>query len=57
MPDSLIQLEQQRSAIFEEMLQLPDFRSGSISPTSGRCGGEAQAAPPPFESVFLVQGS
>jgi hypothetical protein len=38
MPDSLLDLEHQRSAIFQEMLQLPDFRSGSITPTHGTCG-------------------
>lgn len=38
MPDSLSDLEQQRQAIFEQMLQLPDFRSGSITTTSGTCG-------------------
>jgi hypothetical protein len=38
MPQSLIDLEQQRGAIFEEMLRLPDFRSGSITTTRGTCG-------------------
>jgi hypothetical protein len=38
MSESLLELEQQRSAIFQEMLRLPDFRSGSITPTSGPCG-------------------
>jgi hypothetical protein len=38
MPESLIDLEQQRSAIFEQMLRLPDFRSGSITTTYGTCG-------------------
>ena len=38
MPESLLQLEQQRSAIFQEMQRLPDFRSGSITATSGLCG-------------------
>ena len=38
MPESLLELEQQRSAIFQEMQRLPDFRSGSITATSGPCG-------------------
>ena len=38
MPSSLIDLEQQRSAIFQQMLRLPDFRSGSITTTRGTCG-------------------
>jgi hypothetical protein len=38
MSESLVELEQQRSAIFREMLRLPDFRSGSITATSGLCG-------------------
>ena len=38
MPQSLVDLEQQRSAIFQEILRLPDFRSGSITTTRGTCG-------------------
>lgn len=38
MSKSLHDLEQQRSAIFQQMLHLPDFRSGSITPTRGTCG-------------------
>lgn len=38
MPPSLVDLEQQRSAIFREMQRLPDFRSGSITTTRGTCG-------------------
>ena len=38
MPQPLVDLEQQRSAIFQEMLRLPDFRSGSITATRGTCG-------------------
>lgn len=38
MPDSLNTLEQQRSEILTRILQLGDFRSGSISAISGRCG-------------------
>jgi len=37
-PESLSELEQQRRAIFQQMLQLPDFRSGSITATRGTCG-------------------
>jgi len=35
---SLTVLEQQRSAILERILSLGDFRSGSISAITGRCG-------------------
>lgn len=38
MPESLSDLEQQRSALFEQMRRLPDFRSGSITATRGTCG-------------------
>ena len=38
MPPSLVDLEQRRSAIFQQMLRLPDFRSGSITTTRGTCG-------------------
>ncbi len=38
MPESLVELEQQRNAIFQQMLRLPDFRSGSITATRGTCG-------------------
>ena len=38
MPESLIDLEQQRNAIVQQMLRLPDFRSGSITATRGTCG-------------------
>lgn len=38
MPDSLSALEQQRSLILTQILELGDFRSGSITPISGRCG-------------------
>jgi hypothetical protein len=38
MSESLAELEQQRSAIFQQILRLPDFRSGSITTTSGPCG-------------------
>ena len=38
MSDSLTALEQQRSQILSEILQLGDFRSGSITTIQGRCG-------------------
>ena len=38
MPDTLIDLEQRRGGILSQILQLGDFRSGSITPISGRCG-------------------
>ena len=38
MPESLRELEQQRSAILGRILNLGDFRSGSITAITGRCG-------------------
>jgi len=38
MPESLAALEQQRTAILSQILHLGDFRSGSITAVSGRCG-------------------
>lgn len=38
MPDSLPSLLQQRDAILRQILSLGDFRSGSITTTSGKCG-------------------
>lgn len=38
MAESLVDLEQQRHAIFQRMMELPDFRSGSITATYGTCG-------------------
>jgi hypothetical protein len=38
MPESLMDLEQQRNAVLQQMLRLPDFRSGSITATRGTCG-------------------
>jgi|SRR5712671_4393507 len=38
MPDSLPELESRRSEIVKRLARLGDLRSGSISPTSGRCG-------------------
>jgi len=37
-PESLAALERQRTAILSEIIDLGDFRSGSISAISGRCG-------------------
>jgi hypothetical protein len=38
MPLSLQDLEQQRSQIVRQLTELGDFRPGSITATSGRCG-------------------
>lgn len=38
MPDALAILEQQRTAILSRIVNLGDFRSGSITAISGRCG-------------------
>jgi hypothetical protein len=38
MSDSVAKLEQQRSAILARILELGDFRSGSITTTGGPCG-------------------
>lgn len=38
MPESLVALEQQRSAVLSRIVDLGDFRSGSITAISGRCG-------------------
>ena len=38
MPESLTALEQQRSSILTQILELGDFRSGSITAINGRCG-------------------
>ena len=37
-PNSLQSLEQQRSGIAAQIASLGDLRSGSITPTRGRCG-------------------
>jgi Family of unknown function (DUF6788) len=41
MPESLDDLEQQRTSIVQEIGRLPDFRSGSITATRGTCGKPA----------------
>jgi hypothetical protein len=38
LPDSLATLEQQRSSILTQILELGDLRSGSITAINGRCG-------------------
>jgi hypothetical protein len=38
MSDSLAALEQQKSAMLQQISQLGDFRPGSITTTTGRCG-------------------
>ena len=38
MPDSLEQLQQQRTDIVRQISELGDLRPGSITSTSGRCG-------------------
>ena len=38
MPESLVTLEQQRSAVLARMLDIGDFRTGSITAITGRCG-------------------
>lgn len=38
MPESLMQLEQQRAHLQRQIAQLGDMRPGSITPTGGRCG-------------------
>ena len=38
MPDSLAQLEKQRMELFRQITNLGDFRRGSVTTTSGKCG-------------------
>ncbi len=38
MPETLVELEQHRTSVLSQILQLGDFRSGSVTPISGRCG-------------------
>jgi hypothetical protein len=38
LPESLAALEQQRSSVLTRILELGDFRSGSITAIHGRCG-------------------
>jgi hypothetical protein len=38
LPELLATLEQQRSAVLRQILELGDFRSGSVTAIRGRCG-------------------
>jgi hypothetical protein len=38
MPDSLAQLEKQRAELLRQIADLGDFRRGSVTTTSGKCG-------------------
>lgn len=38
MPEPLATLEQQRDSLLQQILHLPDFRSGSITATRAPCG-------------------
>lgn len=38
MPDSLPQLEAQRSELFRQLVSVGDLRRGSITTTTGKCG-------------------
>jgi hypothetical protein len=38
LPESLTDLEQQRAVVLRQILELEDFRAGSITGTGGRCG-------------------
>jgi hypothetical protein len=38
LPESLAALEQQRSSVLTQILELGDLRSGSITAINGRCG-------------------
>jgi hypothetical protein len=38
MPQSLPELEQQRTALLQQISELGDFRAGSITGTGGKCG-------------------
>ena len=40
MPDTLLDLEKRRSEVLMEISKLGDFRPGSISATTGRCGNQ-----------------
>jgi hypothetical protein len=38
MPDSLAQLQAQRSELFRQLISVGDLRRGSITTTTGKCG-------------------
>jgi hypothetical protein len=44
MAESLADLEHQRGAIWQQILRLPDFRSGSITVTRGTAAGPMAVA-------------
>jgi predicted nucleotidyltransferase len=62
--DSLASLEQQRSALLSQFLDLGDFRRGSITAIQGRCGKpnchchlpDQPAHGPNFRLTFKVSG-
>ena len=51
MPDSLTALEPLKAALLRQMQQLDDFRPGSITTTTGRCGLPAATAISPKTRV------
>jgi hypothetical protein len=64
MSDSLLDLEKRRSQVLAEISTLGDFRPGSISATSGRCGTPSchchkpddPGHGPNFRLTFKVEG-
>ena len=64
MSDSLLDLEERRSKVLAEISTLGDFRPGSISATSGRCGTPSchchkpddPGHGPNFRLTFKVEG-
>lgn len=64
MPDSLAALETQRAALLRQINQLQDFRPGSITTTTGRCGNprchchqpKDPGHGPNFRLTYKVQG-
>ena len=64
MPDPMPQLEAQRTNLFRQLAALGDFRRGSITATSGKCGkptchcakGDDSGHGPNFRLTRKVQG-
>lgn len=64
MPDSLTVLETQRAALLRRINRLEDFRPGSITTTTGRCGNprchchqpKDPGHGPNFRLTYKVQG-
>jgi hypothetical protein len=64
MPDSLTASETQRAALLRQISQLEDFRPGSITTTTGRCGNprchchqpKDPGHGPNFRLTYKVQG-